>query len=95
MASVKLQPPQPFNFQSPGEWPRWYRRFNQFRLASRLSEEGKARQVCTLLYCMEETAEDVLSSTDITDDKKKDYDAVIKKFDAFFKVRKNVIFERA
>ena len=95
MASVKLQPPQPFNFQSPDEWPRWYRRFNQFRLASGLSEEDKARQVCTLLYCMGETAEDVLSSTDITDDEKKDYDAVIKKFDAFFKVRKNVIFERA
>ena len=95
MASVKLQPPQPFNFQSPDEWPRWYRRFNQFRLASGLSEEDKARQVCTLLYCMGETAEDVLSSTDITDDEKKDYNAVIKKFDAFFKVRKNVIFERA
>ena len=27
--------------------------------------------------------------------REKDYDAVIKKFDAFFKVRKNVIFERA
>ena len=95
MASVKLQPLQPFNFQSPDEWPRWHRRFDQFRLASGLSAEDKGRQVCTLLYCMGETAEDVLSSTDITDDEKKDYNAVIKKFDAFFKVRKNVIFERA
>ena len=95
MASVKLQPPQPLNFQSPDEWPRWYHRFNQFHLASGLSEEGKARQVCTLLYCMGETAENILSSTDITYDEKKDYNAVIKKFDAFFKVCKNVIFERA
>ena len=44
---------------------------------------------------MGETAEDVLRSTDITTDEKKSYDKVIKKFDSFFKVRKNVIFERA
>ena len=44
---------------------------------------------------MEETVEDVLSSTYITDDEKKDYNALIKKFEAFFKVRKNIIFERA
>ena len=94
MASVKLQPPSCFNFQSPDEWPRWKRRFEQFRQASGLSTEDKSRQVCTLLYCIGETAEDVLSSTEITDDEKKDYDKVIKKFDTFFQVRKNVIFER-
>ena len=46
-----------------------------------------------LLYCMGETAEDILGSTDITTDKNKHNGEVIKKFDTFFKVRKNIIFK--
>ena len=49
----------------------------------------------TLLYCMGEEAEDVLTSTGISDEERKRYDAVMSKFDGFFKVRKNLIFERA
>ena len=48
-----------------------------------------------LLNCMGETAEDILGSTDITTDKKKDYGEVIKELDSFFKVCKNYIFEQA
>ena len=44
---------------------------------------------------MGEEAEDVLTSTEISDDERKRYDAVMSKFDGFFKVRKNLIFERA
>ena len=55
----------------------------------------QARQVSTLLYCMGEEAEDVLTSTNITTDEKKDYETVLDKFNEYFKVRKNVIFERA
>ena len=53
------------------------------------------QSVSTLLYCMGEEAEDVLTSTEISDDERKRYDAVMSKFDGFFKVRKNLIFERA
>ena len=42
---------------------------------------------------MGETAEDVLSSTDITAEEKQTYAFVIVKFDTFFKVHKNMIFE--
>ena len=75
--------------------PRWKRRFEQFRIASGLSTEGGQKQVSTLLYCMGEDAEDTLLSTGITSDEKKRYQTVVDKFDAFFKVRRNVIFERA
>ena len=92
-SGVRLQPPASFNF--PDDWPRWRRRFQQFREASGLAAEGDTKQVSTLLYCMGETAEDVLTSTDISEDDKKKFDSVIAKFDSFFKVRKNVIFERA
>ena len=61
----------------------------------RLKGDPAEKQVSTLLYCLGEEAENVLSSTNITEDERKAYDSVIAKFNAFFKVRKNVIFERA
>ena len=95
MATFRLQPPAPFSFKSPDEWPKWKRHFEQFRAASGLNAEVGEKQVCTLLYSMGEDAEDTLPSTNPMAEEKKDYDVVIQKFDEFFKVRKNVIFERA
>ena len=95
MASIRLEPPEAFDFKQPDEWPNWRRRFEQYRVASGLSEEGELRQVSTLLYCMGKEAGDVLTSTNITDEERKKYDTVIAKLQDFFKVRCNVIFERA
>ncbi len=53
------------------------------------------RKVSTLLYCLGDEAEDVLTSTNITADDRKRYTAVVDKLDEFFRVRKNVIYERA
>ena len=44
---------------------------------------------------MKEDAEEVLTSSNITEDNKKNYDEVIAKFKEFFRIRRNVIFERA
>ena len=44
---------------------------------------------------MGEEAEDVLTSTNISGDEKKNYEAVLGKFNDYFKVLKNVILERA
>lgn len=44
---------------------------------------------------MGEEAESVLSSTNITDANREKYDSVMSKFDEFFQVRKNFIFEQA
>ena len=95
MASLQLKLPQPFDFKKPDEWPRWSKRFEQFWVASGLSSESDTRQVCTLLYCLGTEAEDVLRSTNISEDDRKKYNVVHEEFDAFFQVRKNVIFERA
>ena len=95
MATLQLTPPEPFNFKAPDEWPRWRTRFQQFRIASGLAGDSAAKQVSTLLYCLGEEAESVLSSTDATEDDRKDYDTVMNKFDEYFKVRRNVIYERA
>ena len=95
MATLQLKPPDPFDFKVPDGWPSWRRRFEQFRVASGLREDSAAKQVSTLLYCLGEEADAVLTSTNATEDDRKDYDTVMGKFDAFFKVRRNVIFERA
>ena len=93
--TLQLQPPEPFNFSTPDEWGRWARRFEQFRMASGLYKEEEERQVNTLLYCLGEGAEDVLCSTGLAVGERKKYAAVLSKFDKFFGIRKNVIFERA
>ena len=84
MAHIRLDPPEPFNSAKPGEWSRWKRRFDQFRVASGLDEEGDGRQVCTLLYCLEEQAEDVLTSAcRIWSEDRKEYQKVVATLDKF------------
>ena len=63
----------------------------------KLSDE---RHISTLLYCLgAEDAEDVLASTNISEEDpredRKKYDQVLEKFDTHFLVRRNIIFERA
>lgn len=50
MAQIRLQPPEPFNFKTPDDWPRWKKRFQQFHSASGLAGESPVKQVNTLLY---------------------------------------------
>ena len=95
MANSTPPPPGAFNFSKPDEWPRWLKRFKQYRSAAGLAGESEARQVDTLLYCMGEEAEDVLTSTNISAEDREKYDKVIEHFESHFKVRRNVIFERA
>ena len=71
------------------------KRFEQFRLSSGLNKESGEQQASTLLYCLCDDAEDVLLSSEISDEDRKDYAKVVSTFDGYFQVRKNVIFERA
>ena len=95
MANVQLQTPKRFDFKNPDAWLSWKRRFEQFRIASGLSETDEARQISVLLYCIGPEAESVLDSTNITSGQRKKYDTVVAKLDSFFQVRMNTIFERA
>ena len=95
MASIRLEAPEPFDFRNPDDWARLKSRFEQFRSASGLDAESEPRQVSTLPYCMDQDADTVLTSTNITDENRKKYQPVMGKFGEFFKVRKNSIYERA
>ena len=92
---MNLQPPTPFSFANSEEWPKWKRHFEQYRQASGLAEKGEECQVSTLLYFLGEDAEEVLDTTRISTDDRKKYQKVIEEFDSYFKVKKNVIYERA
>ena len=85
--------PVPFCFDCPDERPKWHPQFKQFRVVSRLSEENKERQIGILLYCLGKYADNVLTSTNISEERRMKYKAVLVKFDTHFKVHKNVIFE--
>ena len=94
MAQFHLQPSDPFNFRNPDNWPHWKRWFQQFWEASGLSEAAAKKQISTLLYCLEEEAEAILSSTNATAKEHSDCDHVLAKFGSFFQVQKNSIYER-
>ena len=94
--AFQLQLPNPFDFKHPDEWPKWKCRFEQYFHTSGLAaSKDEARQVGTLLYCLGEEADNVLSSTNIFIEKRGKYSDVMTKLDDYFKVRKNVIFKRA
>ena len=95
MASIRLEPPTHFDIKNPENWLKWKKRFEHYRQASGLADEKETRQVSTLLYCMGEEADDILTSTGISSANRKKYDEVVKKLDDFYKVRTNIILERA
>ena len=90
MAQLQLKPPDPFNFRTPDDCPRWRRRYEQFHIASGLSDADDVQQVNTLLYCIGEEAESVLSSTGITAEERKQYKSVIEEF--FMRAAKRIAF---
>ena len=94
MATFQVTPPKRFSFK-PEEWSKWIRRFERFRLASELNKKDEESHVNTLIYSMGDEAEDILQSFGMSKDDRKKYNAVKKKFEGHFIIKRNVIFERA
>ena len=59
MVSFQVSTSDKSNFK-PEEWGRWIRRFERFRIASKLNEESEKAQVNTLIYSMGDEADDIL-----------------------------------
>ena len=95
MATFQISPPQSFNFARPDEWPRWICRFERFQEVSGLKSKELANQVNTLMYCMGDEADDILSSLGLSDNNKKSYDTVKTKLEGYFVQQRNIIYERA
>ena len=95
MAGVRVNPPEPFDFSTPEEWPKWLRRFQRYRVASGLASGDEETQVSTLIYCMGDKADDILRSFRLSAADEKKYKVVHDKFNEHFVTRRNVIYERA
>ena len=93
--ATKIIPPEGFDFKRPEEWEKWIRRFNCFRIASELHKKSEEIQVNSLIYAMGPSADDVLTTFEFDEGEKAKFDIVKLKFDQYFNVRQNVIYERA
>ena len=80
--------PNSFKFNQPDKW---FAALSAFEMHS---QKGEVYQVNALVYCMGDTADDILCSLGLSDDEKKIYETVKTKFESHFVKWRNVIFER-
>ena len=92
---AKLNAPDGMDFSKPQMWPDWKKRFNRYRIASKLCKESGEIQVSTLVYAMGQESEHIFSQFALSEADQKDYDKVIAQYDKHFIPKTNVIHERA
>ena len=56
--NYQIPPPTRFSFNA-GEWNKWIKRFDIFRIATGLDKKEEETQVNTFFYAMGEEAEDI------------------------------------
>ena len=93
--SFQISPPEQFNIDQPENWAPWIHRFERYRLASKLNDESEKSQVNMLMNLLGNTADSILSSFRLSEEQSNSYDTVKQKFQDYFNVRHNVIYERA
>ena len=49
-------------------WPKWLRRFERYRIASRLQNKTEQEQVGTLLYALGECADDIITTLRVNEE---------------------------
>ena len=76
-------------------WPKWRKRFDRFRVASRMDEKDGPSQINALIYAMGEKADDIFSTFMLMEDQGKDYEVIVEKFENYFLKKRNPICERA
>ena len=92
-ASDHSQLPDRFDFTKPEEWPVWLRQFERYLRANDITSEEQ--QIDRLLLALGRKAESILLMFALSAEDVKKYQTVRDKFNAYFVVRRNVIYERA
>ena len=93
--SFQISLPEQFNIDQPENWAPWIRRYERYRLASKLNDESEKSQVNMLMYLLGDKADIISSSFRLNEEQTNLYDTVKQKFQEYFNVRHNVIYERA
>ena len=81
--------PKGFNLSKSEGWPSWIRRFDNYRIASKLDVEDEKRQVFSFLYAMGEKEDDITESFGVSDDDWNSYAPVRGRFEAYFVKKRN------
>lgn len=93
--SFQLAPPDRFDFNRPSDWTIWIKKFERFRSASDLYLKKDSTQVDTLLYQLGDEGETLLASFKLEEVEEQNYQTVVDKFNEYFGVEKNTVYERA
>ena len=92
----KFPPPASFTFSRPTEWPEWRRRFERYRIATKLDKDEGVVQVNALIYAMGPEADHIFKTfTFASADDANKFDKVIELYEAHFIPRRNITYERA
>jgi hypothetical protein len=101
MAGNFKSPESFFGHQSTGNpsdvsrsWSKWLQQFDFYMLASEKNEKAGEVQVAILLTILGPQGQEIFETFDITEDEKKDIDAVKAKFTSHFKPQTCEVFER-
>ena len=80
--------------QAADAWPKWFRQFDRYRVASGLNSKPQTEQVSTLFYAMGDSADDILQTLRL-DEGTVSYEEIKKSLNDYFAERRNIIVERA
>ena len=90
MSSVtNIRPPESFNFQEPGKWTSWFKRFERFRIASGLMKESGEIRINTLIYVMGVQSKEILNSLRLTETELKSI-SISSKLQSYFIPKRNL-----
>ena len=85
----QIKPPDPLDFRKADtRWPDWKRRFERYRIATKLFKEDDDIQISTLLCTMGNESEYVFTHFALDEKEAKGYGYVISKFDEHFRLEK-------
>lgn len=99
MVTVPINIPVPESFDQSGglnqaeAWPKWMRKFERYRFASGLCNKSQREQVCTLLYSVGDSVDEILMTLRIQEDEIT-YNELISQLNSYFGFHKNTLFER-
>lgn len=92
---AKLPAPAGFDFAHPEKWEDWIKRFERFRIGSKLDKEDGSVQVNCLIYTMGEQAEGIFSTMTLSEEDSTKYQPVVEAYKKHFTPKANPVHWRS
>lgn len=89
--TVQIKAPEEFSFRSE-DWEAWRKRFLRYLLLSGLEHQDDSVKIDLFLYTLGKNAEQLAKQLKV--DEINDFGKVVQEFEAYFKPKRNVIYDR-